>query len=338
MWGKVDIKKFRPSSVLLQANLQEVDIPIEQGVNSKWSGRLIVQGVPEKLKVAGELKLNEFLFTRPLELVSVQPPKTTASSKLNAGSRSFGPIELDVTVTALDSIQIRTKDIKAVLHGKLQLQGTSETPILKGMFGFKEGNVKFRDTEFDVVRGSIKVDTSLTSVPSYDVLAETKIQIYTIYLNAFNDGGDNQLELSSNPELKKEDILTLLATGTLFDTEGYSDVDLSSWEIASFVSAPAQRLIEKELEKRTKLIQTFQIVSGYSDITNELEPILVVGSKLTDRFEMKYKATVTNFDEQQALLEYKLTNNLLLVGDYKSRGSNRDNELGMDIKVRFEFK
>ena len=194
----------------------------------------------------------------------------------------------------------------------------------------------FRGEEFKIQSGSIEfIDPNKISF-LYNVSAETQRSNYHIFLNASGDEENVNISLSSDPELSREDIISVLEVGvTSAERENLS---LGKWEAAAAVSGKAQDILEKELIKKLKVIKSIQIVPTFSENSKTVEPRLIVSSEVLKGIDLNYKATLANTAEQEAEMEYKVTKKFSLLANWKDEGSNNDAEIGMDFKFRFEFK
>jgi hypothetical protein len=72
-------------------------------------------------------------------------------------------------------------------------------------------------------------------------------------------------------------------------------------------------------------------------VSESVQPFLLITSKLSDTLAVNYRAALENIGEQSADLEYSLTPKLSFLADWKDRGQNKLSEVGLDIKLYWDF-
>ena len=81
-----------------------------------------------------------------------------------------------------------------------------------------------------------------------------------------------------------------------------------------------------------------QATSGYSRSSKQTEPRLLVIKELGRQWELKYNGPVNETDEQHVLgLEYRLKRGLVLEGSWVSVSEATAGDLGIDLRMDWEF-
>jgi len=141
------------------------------------------------------------------------------------------------------------------------------------------------------------------------------------------------LELSSDPPLDDNEILTLLTYGGLGGGFGSLESGLGTLEATYLLTGELQNLMEERLTLFTGL-DRFQIDPYLSRTTGSVTSRLTVSKKLMDdKLYLTYASTLDAASENEVKLEYLFGENISVIGGQDYTGS-----VGGDIKFRFRFE
>ncbi len=337
--GEIILKNLHPQTLDLNFHVHNIEIMQSKDFRFQLLSSLSLYGPINHMLLKGTTTISNLKFNKRLDYKSkifniTDLFKDSTKIKIHEPESEF--LFLDIGVTALENILIQNELFDSSLLANLRITGSNRSMGLLGTIKVKEGTLEFRGEEFKIQSGSIEfIDPNKISF-LYNVSAETQRSNYHIFLNASGDEENVNISLSSDPELSREDIISVLEVGvTSAERENLS---LGKWEAAAAVSGKAQDILEKELIKKLKVIKSIQIVPTFSENSKTVEPRLIVSSEVIKGIDLNYKATLANTAEQEAEMEYKVTKKFSLLANWKDEGSNNDAEIGMDFKFRFEFK
>jgi translocation and assembly module TamB len=140
------------------------------------------------------------------------------------------------------------------------------------------------------------------------------------------------LNLFSDPPLAEPEILSLLTFGQLDKEEGGIESDMAAGEAMALLTGTLQDKVEEEFKDITGF-ERFEI-EPHTTTAGAFTPKVTLGKRLLeDKVFVTYSGTVGTIEEQAIKVEYKLNENLSVVGSRNEIGS-----AGLDFKYRIEFK
>ena len=169
--------------------------------------------------------------------------------------------------------------------------------------------------------------------PVMDVRAEARIQSYVVEMSLMGTLDRFSLALNSSPPLSEFDILSLLTVGQVPKTIAGRETGVAAGEAVSFLTGRMQDVVEERV-RRIAGIDRFQIDPYATTSSLAGAPRVTVGKRLLgDRLYVTYSASIGTSEEQIILLEYRLTDQIYLVGERDETG-----QVGGDVRFRFRFK
>jgi translocation and assembly module TamB len=258
-------------------------------------------------------------------------------------------LRLDVELALDGDIRIENDVVRGGVRGDLTLTGTLSSMGLVGNLAMMPGAVvTFRGHDFNLTHAVVDLTERRRIRAQLDVHGEAQVRDYQVFMHYFGPFDDAQLQLSSQPVLSQEDIVTLLSVGfTSRDaaaTAGVGGAAYAALGQALFSVAGLDEQVKRFLP-RGGVFRDFglRITSAYSEGTGQVVPRAEFETKVGDRVRLRYQAPIsgTNRDKgQQAQVEWR-------IADRYGRPSlqlqwDNDNpdvaiEVGLDLRFRLEW-
>jgi translocation and assembly module TamB len=182
-----------------------------------------------------------------------------------------------------------------------------------------------------------------------DVHGEAQVRDYKVLVHAFGPTEDLQVQLTSQPSLTQEDIVTLLSLGvTSRDTAatgGMGGAATAAVGQALFSASGLDEQVKRWLPRGGVVRDfTMRITSAYSESSGQVVPKAEFESKLGEDFRLRYQAPISGGTQgkgQRAELEWRIDPRsrvqpaLQLVWD----NDNPDvaTNIGGDVRFRLEW-
>jgi hypothetical protein len=348
--GAIELAAFRPSIYNLTVNYEDVQLAIPAYLPSTSRGTLRLVGRQNDLLLSGNVDVVRAVYNRRIDVdvealyrairQALEPRRSVQTDPTASG------IRVDIRIVADDNVRVETGLFDAELRANLQLVGRVADPNLLGSVEVVRGEIRFRDTVFEVTSGRADFIDPFRINPSFDLTAVAEIRDYEVRLRLSGTVEKYRVELSSpsHPSLTELDILSLITVGVVASeardritgATGAGQVGGTggggvTTAQALAVLAGANRQIEREVQRYTG-IDTFQIEPGVARSTGQAEPRLTVGKQVGD-LVVRYSRGVGSEQEQTVLLEYRLSTNLALVAQW-----NEVESFGGGVKFRFQFR
>lgn len=283
-----------------------------------YSGRLRVKDAnPRSTYFDGPLQAD-------LELVSqagvplVRGKIDLADTKLDiplavSGDGELPLIYLDIDVHLGDKVRLYNSYLYDLqLLGDVHAGGSTQDPSMSGKVEVQKGYLKYLSNKFRVERGVADFTGGEGFLPNLSVESSTKFNRYHIRLNATGLPTDLRVDLSSEPSLSQEEIVTMLTLHTQGDIN-----DLGSEAANAVLASAAQMLILGSLEGRLQDVlglDMIHITTGSIDpfetttVANQSFYNLEIGKYLFDDF-MFVLTTGVNNDQKSVGFRYDLSQN-----------------------------
>jgi translocation and assembly module TamB len=373
--GGAPLRGFELGAVRLDVTARELSLPLGDGIRGVADADLLATyrpGAERTLpRITGNVLLRSFEYRRPVTMTA------DLSALGHRGRRtefeSYDPaddvVELDVTLRAARSLQIRTGVIEADLELEregLILAGTNGRFGARGTVEVKPGGrITLRRSEFEITQGTVRFDDATRIAPTVDVTAVTDYRRYAgsstsqgpsapagatstsvsggnwrIRMHAHGDADNLKIDLTSDPVLAQDDIFLLL-------TVGLTRAELDQAQSASVGESVALEALgtlsgaDRAVTDAVPVIDEFRFGSAYSSRTGRTEPTVTIGKRLTERVRANVTTGIAESREVRSNVEWQLSNRVSVESSYDNVNdisSSALGNLGADVRWRLEFE
>jgi translocation and assembly module TamB len=327
-FNRLSLEKLIVSSLFEGIRIRAVD-----GVSANINGSLFYETSTKGSNLTGEVLIDKARYEKNIDLKKW----FLGLSEIKKGGSQYSDFlkktNLNIHVQGSKNILFNNDLAKAPVKIDLNIAGNVEKYGLVGRVEADEGQIYFRGNELRILEGSsVDFVDPAQIYPLFHVLADTYKNDYYIKLSL--DGTIDKFTLSffSDPPLPEADILTLLTFGhTNKDIQGVEG-GIAAQQASAMVAGGMQEDIQNEI-KNIVGIERFE-VEPHTTSTGAFTSKITVGKRLLeDQISVTYSTAIGTTDEQVIELEYKLNQELSLMGSRDEMGS-----AGADVKYRFEFK
>ncbi|MFH1017248.1 MAG: translocation/assembly module TamB domain-containing protein [Pseudomonadota bacterium] len=240
-----------------------------------------------------------------------------------------------------NSLAVRNNLATAAMHGDLRVVGSDQNMGLLGKIELAEGTVTFLDNVFNVANGYVSFESERSIRTIFDVTAKTRVKDVEISLNIRTQREEVVAFLSSQPQKEETDLVALLTLGVDVQQlySGGPNQSISTVVAPAVLTAPLQGRLESGL-KRAHLIDTFQFVPYFSDVSKTTGLKMVVGKDLFPRVRALYSTDILDFTADNNIkLEQQINRHISLqqgVDDSPDNVHTRF-DVGFDVEFKFDF-
>lgn len=339
--GQIGVEGVRPSKLRLSAELRDIRYEWPPQVSYGFDVDLLLTGTAERPELRGDLRLEEFLYARRLNL------KTLTLELLKPRARAVpgmpvegGKIFVDLAIGGSGDLRAENNLADVLLGVDLRARGYLPKPVLWGRVEVLEGTVRARGVEYAMKRSAVEFLGETRPAPLLDVHASTTVQQYDISVDVTGPLDEYQVLLSSLPPLPENDIVALLSlgatTGELPDAEA-----LTAVQAASYATGGLQDDLEEGVGEFLGIDQ-LSVDPSYSAATQTTLTRITVGKAITRSLFARYSAAMGGVAEQDLEVQYNLAPRISLLGTWTDRAattrSSETGSLGGEIRFRFPFR
>lgn len=326
--GEIQLKNQKPSFYNLEIAAREVSISEPETYKIIFSGDFTLKGPAQSALLRGGLDINDGVYSRDFSIAeTILKPKSTGIQEEKPDW--LKDIRLDLRVRSPGDLAVRNNIANIHFNADMRAKGTLGNPQIRGALEVLEGTFHYFTVDFEDAQGTIDFRGDPKG-PYVDIKLEKEYEaveniIVQVLIQGFTE--NLQMNFTSNPPLKRQDLLALVFTGALpGGRRSLSGENLARTVLLSQLSA----ILQKPLERKAK-IDIFRLEAA--DETSENFSSLVIGKKLTDRFSLEFK-TDLGVDQplQGVQMEYLLLDNVLLKGTQFTNG-----EFDFDLAYRIRL-
>jgi translocation and assembly module TamB len=345
--GEVELVRLFPAKVRVGALLDEVPAHIPEWLHPLVSGRLQAAGTWDAMLLSGKLHVLSARYTDAVDL-----EKRVVEGRKRAVEKPFDRagewLAFDISLAVDGDARIENDLVRGALKGDLTLTGTLASVGLVGTLTMVDGGRgTFRGNDFVLTHAMVGFTDRRKVRMALDVHGESEVRDYQVFMHLFGPYEDPTLQLTSQPALTQQDIVTLLSLGyTTRDTATAAGGGVGGLAAAAAAQAlfSASGLDDqvKRFVPRGKLLRDFSMrfTSAYSELAGQVEPRAEFESTvLDDRFRLRYQAPLAAARGQRAQAEMRLSRHTSL--QYQWDNENPDvatgGDHGIDLKLRWEW-
>ncbi len=346
--GSTRLDRLRPQEWRYDIKALNAEIAYQE-ITATINGNLVLAGTPQGQTLSGQIVIPQAEFTPSVDIdnlalggsVAVSGLRLTAFSWPGLGTSRIGipPINLDVRVEARDSLVIQNDQINTIGTAILTLGGPITDPVPTGRVTLDGGTWRFRGQRYEIAAGSLDLPPTGSSEPLLNMIAEGELGGFRVSIGLIGPLGDLDLTLRSEPQLTRDEILSLITTGrTEAGSLGSQDPLRSGFGAAAsllssgFISRPTEQLLG---------LSRFQIDPVLRPNANPAAR-LTVGQQFSRNLYLSYSTNLATEQDQTALTEYTLSNRFSALATYTQGGSStrqglREGVFTIELRGRQRF-
>jgi translocation and assembly module TamB len=351
-------------------DFDRAEIPIlgKSSMNISGEGTILGNNPPYNLN--GDLLLNKVLIVNELSDFESKSASMTDVRYLpkNQDSPVDRLINLNVNVKSENLARITNSLMDLGLKGEVRVLGSPIHPRGEGKLSSPVGasKVYFKNNEYFITNADFHfVAKKPISNPDFDIQALTTISNYKVYAKAYGDLEKFNFDLSSEPALSRNSILSLIAFGYTDDQQsslGQDKDKLAGMGVGSFVfdRFKVSDILNKQFGLQLNLgsvieqSQTASMLSGRGTQTADGSTVgrtrsatkIELRKRLDEALSVSVSSTLgSGIGQRQRMdLTYSVNKKVQLQGIYEIRSNQDgeediiDNSIGGDLKFRWTFK
>ncbi len=322
--GLVRFDKLRPSEWRYDIKADNVVIAYQE-ITATVNGALTLAGTPEGQTLTGQITIPQAEYIPVIDFDNLAFGSDAnlsfgAFSGPASGTSKLGipTINLNVRVEARDSLIVQNDQINTVGSAILTLSGPITNPDPSGLITLDGGTLRFRDQRYEIVTGSLELPPTGSSAPLLNLLAESDFSGYRVYIGLVGPIDDLDPTFRSEPQLTRDEILSLITTGRA-EAGTLGSQDLLRSGVGAAASLISSGLISRPTEQLLGLSR-FQIDPVIGPNLNPAAR-LTVGQQFSRNLYLSYSTNLGAQPQQTALAEYTLSNRFSTLATYSQGGS-----------------
>jgi translocation and assembly module TamB len=295
--------------------------------------------------IAGSIIAKRSSYTKDIDLADVIGGRKDRTLNEGATQNFFGIPKLDLTIEGRDALYVKNNLADLVASVSLRVTGDVDYPIVSGTMTAAGGTLFFRNDRYELKRGVLQLPAESTKDPIINLQAEADIKGYQVTVDLageLSDVGNLSIVARSNPNLPQADVVSLITTGNLSNTDtgiptlAQSGINTAAGLLTdSLINNPTRKATDKLFGLNKFEIDP--ILSG-----KRLTPTarLTVGRQINKNLAVTYSTNLSSERNQVLAVEYRVSNRVSFVAQYEQNAggdiTKRDN-FSFEVRLRKRF-
>jgi translocation and assembly module TamB len=315
-----------------------------QDFRSTVDADLEVRGTPKVQFIRGDVRVRRSEYTKDIDLAELinQRPATSieeGSEFTFAETARFDKLRVE----GRNALIMRNNLGDLVASVSLQLDGPVKDPIIEGRITATRGTLNFRNNPYEITRGLMYFPARLGADPVLNIEAQSVIRGYRVTAMIEGPLSHPTTSVGAEPSLPQADVVSLILTGTLSQTDTSTSV-LAQSGLGTAASLLTDALINAPISRATNKLfglsrlEISPVITGTSSTPTAR---LTAARRITKDLTVTYSTNIASDPNQVLAVEYRVSNRLSFVAQYEQGSqrnlSTRNNNYSFEIRMRKRF-
>ncbi len=216
--GKITVTGFAEYADLsrfgIQVKATRVRARLQPGVSVVAGADLQLSGTSRRSTLSGTAVIGQVNYNPQTDMASILSQAEPSVQSETAPSPLLENMRLDIRLRTASGLAVQADVAQGIsATADIHVQGTAAKPAALGRVTINEGKLVFLGSSFTVQAGTIGFFNPLQIDPVLDVSLETQTQGIDVTLRVTGPIYNMKLSYTSNPPLRFQEIVSLLATG-----------------------------------------------------------------------------------------------------------------------------
>ncbi|TWW09671.1 hypothetical protein E3A20_12000, partial [Planctomyces bekefii] len=204
--GSLNVSDSSPEETHLDLILDDATfifpVAFLKSFETQISGNISVTGKGLPFKVAGDLVINKARSTKEVDIRNEIINALRQKSFTTTIVQETPSVLLDLNVRADQSVNIHNRNIQGILSSNLSIRGTDIEPSVSGQVEINKGRFIYK-RDFTITRGLLLFDDPVKPDPSLDIVAQSEVDAYRVYISITGRGSNPTVEFSIDPPTRE---------------------------------------------------------------------------------------------------------------------------------------
>jgi autotransporter translocation and assembly factor TamB len=303
--GQITLPKLTEPNFDLRLKANSVLVARNDNLTARVDADLKIEGPLQSATVSGQVLTTNSRFFKNIDIIPIalpgrpppNPEPPSAAPTLSFPDPPLRDWKFDITIKSKEPFLIRGNLATGGAIVDMKVSGTGLHPGLQGQVRLENFEATLPFSTLTINLGFLYFDPDDPLNPRLELQGTSLIRDYTIHVYIYGTATAPQAVFSSEPPLPQEEIISLLATGTTRE-------ELASGNV---LASRAGILLLKQLYRKVfkKGAQPERSDSFFS------------------RLDVEFGNTDPRTGEQTATARYKVSDNVVLIGDLGVQGGFR---------------
>ncbi len=342
--GHLDIKGFARikaqaiDTLFLDISLHKISVKSKDFGLVDISSTVQATARKDSVKIEGEITINKGLYNVPFRLQTIVELLTKANRPPPEQSEIAKRIFCDIGISTPQGVQIANNVADVPVDIDLQIRGyLSKLNVYGTIWTSRKGTISYLGKKFDITSAVIQFDDPYKIDPVLDLQASSPVSSidgeYEIFMSLSGTINNWQLELTSNPPVPEQDIISLLLIGRRRPGT-YLLSDAQEIDLRGTAKDYAIGLVRGTIEQSAEKTLGFEKVEITGDILDPKQLDIGIEKRIGGRFTLIYGTGIESWEFRRVGLNYDITDNVSIYTLHDQENLNSSVDLDIHFKLR----
>lgn len=309
-YGTFATKAFRIESGELDLGAWEVAFEYPQGLQQSVNAELTLSMFEGTPVLRGRISIVDGGYRQHIGLMQLLG-RDSASTEIALDDEPsfFDRMALEITVITLNDIIIDNNYGRLEVAMNLQIIGTVARPGVIGRATILEGGQVFLGGRvYQIESGAIDFTNPSRIEPTLQIRTRTRVSTYDVSLMVSGTPGAIKTDLSSDPPLSRNDLLSLLATGRTVAEGGGLTTEVAGDQVLGLLSGELFGFVTRtfglsgvRIERGSAVDADIDLVSGNTEPATRL----TINQRIGQQFELVYSRNLRTSGDYTWIAAYR---------------------------------
>ena len=347
--GEVYFKGGKKFDLKIKTEMEDIHLHFPDGFKTQGNANIQLSGSGIPFLLKGQYTITEGLIESNFD--SKKKPKSINLLDKILKEETTSPLSIRLDVKTKNSIEIRNNLVEGYLNTNLIIYDKIKSPRIKGEAHLekKTSTVRFGNNEFKVTDSAFLFEGKSPINPKLSLRAQSRVNSYDIEIFLKGRANKPVLKASSQPPLLENQIITMLALGTLPGQFEQNNSIVNTNEGGQFeigTSLLGDNPLGEEFKKH--LDMDIQFSSSFDDQNNTAMPKVTFRKKLTKELQISVSQTTGQAQQSEGRVTYEFNPQLSTIfritnfSEQTNASDNtnlnrQNNPVGVDLEYKVEF-
>lgn len=246
--GSFNLVNFVPEDIFLTIQNDEEQFIYQDILESKANFWVQIKGTIFEPQFNGQLTLSDGEIDLQKLMKLYEGLEVSSSKTSGPPGNSLNYLDLNIEIN--EPFTLKMQNAQIGITGNLNLSGSFAEPSLYGNIVLKKGYLVYFEKRFIISEGRVTIDNFSIDDININAKASTNVQNYKIEINISGNIMNPQILLSSQPSLRKTEIISLLTFNR--NIQGLSEGEINqilSQEMVDIIFQSLQMNLFKRIER-----------------------------------------------------------------------------------------
>ncbi|MEO0185224.1 MAG: translocation/assembly module TamB domain-containing protein, partial [candidate division WOR-3 bacterium] len=336
--GFVQMDKSGIDTVAIKMLLKEIDYVNKEFGSIVISSSMQFSANSSSYVLNGKMTLDQAVYDKPFDLMAITRLLTTANRPAQEQNKILKQISCDMSISTPNSMKIINNIADVSVDADLQIKGPlSRINIYGTVKTSSPGTIKYLGRKFDITNALIEFDNPYQINPALNLEAIHSVSSrdgdYEITMNLSGTIEKWYLQLSSNPPIPEQDIISLLLIGRrrpgLYLIAEAKDIDLKG-AAKDYALGLARGTLERTAEKSLG----FEKFTITGDLLEPRQWDIGFEKRISKKIVFIYGTGIESWEMRRIGMNYSINNNISIFTLHDQENMNSSVDLEFNFKIK----